>query len=68
MVKAINRVRKLLETANIKLASVVTDVMGVSGRTMLNALDGGNPEGAAAVFNSLSRDADAKPGRPVKSP
>jgi transposase len=33
-----NRLLKLLETANIKLASVVTDVFGVSGRAMLKAL------------------------------
>jgi transposase len=29
---------KLLETANIKLASVVSEVLGVSGRAMLKAL------------------------------
>jgi transposase len=34
----INRVQKLLESANIKLASVATDVMGVSGRAMLDAI------------------------------
>jgi transposase len=33
-----NRLLKLLETANIKLASVATDVFGVSGRLMLEAL------------------------------
>src|ERR1700682_5524371 len=33
-----NRLLKLLETANIKLASVATDVFGVSGRRMLEAL------------------------------
>src|SRR5205809_4062933 len=33
-----NRLLKLLETANIKLASVMTDVFGVSGRLMLEAL------------------------------
>src|SRR5215216_193869 len=33
-----NRLLKLLETANIKLASVVSDVLGVSGRAMLRAL------------------------------
>jgi transposase len=33
-----NRLLKLLETANIKLASVATDVFGVSGREMLRAL------------------------------
>src|SRR3982750_3851282 len=33
-----NRLLKLLETAKIKLASVVTEVFGVSGRAMLRAL------------------------------
>src|SRR5712692_2393880 len=33
-----NRLLKLLDTANIKLASVATDVFGVSGRRMLEAL------------------------------
>jgi transposase len=33
-----NRIRKLLESANIKLGSVASDVMGVSGRRMLQAI------------------------------
>ena len=33
-----NRVHKLLESANIKLAPVVSDVLGASGRAMLRAL------------------------------
>ncbi len=33
-----NRLLKVLETANIKLASVASDVFGVSGRSMLAAL------------------------------
>jgi transposase len=36
--QAINRVQKVLETANIKLASVASDVLGVSGRAMLEAM------------------------------
>jgi transposase len=40
-----NRLLKLLETANIKLASVATDVFGVSGLLMLHAL----VEGKATV-------------------
>jgi transposase len=36
-----NRIQKLLEGANIKLASVATDVLGVSGRAMLKALVAG---------------------------
>lgn len=37
-VREVNRLQKLLETANIKLASVVSDVMGASGKAMLKAL------------------------------
>jgi transposase len=36
--RVVNRVQKVLENANIKLASVATDVLGVSGRRMLEAL------------------------------
>ena len=36
--QAINRVQKVLETANIKLSSVASDVLGKSGRDMLDAL------------------------------
>ncbi len=36
--REVNRVQKLLEGANIKLASVATDVLGVSGRLMLEAM------------------------------
>jgi transposase len=41
-----NRIQKVLEDANIKLGSVATDVLGVSGRDMLRALIAGqdNPE------------------------
>ncbi|MET0487929.1 MAG: IS110 family transposase [Candidatus Rokuibacteriota bacterium] len=44
-----NRLLKLLETANIKLASVASNVFGVSGRLMLQALiDGGATPAAMA--------------------
>jgi transposase len=39
--QAINRVQKVLETANIKLSSVASDVLGVSGREMIEALIAG---------------------------
>lgn len=41
-----NRLHKVLEVANIKLASVATDVFGVSGRLMIEAMIAGesNPE------------------------
>jgi transposase len=37
----VNRLQKTLEGANIKLSSVATDVLGVSGRQMLTALVAG---------------------------
>lgn len=42
-----NRIQKLLETAGIKLASVASDVFGVSGRAMLRALADGQTNAAA---------------------
>jgi transposase len=36
-----NRIQKVLETANIKLGSVASDVMGASGRKMIEALIAG---------------------------
>ena len=36
--REVSRVQKLLETANIKLSSVATNVLGVSGRAMLEAI------------------------------
>ncbi|ELP33261.1 IS110 family RNA-guided transposase [Rhodopirellula baltica] len=40
--RCVNRIHKVLQDANIKLSSVATDVMGVSGRDMLAALITGN--------------------------
>jgi len=37
-VREVNRLHKLLQSANLKLSSVVSDVMGMSGRRMLEAL------------------------------
>ena len=36
--RAANRIQKMLEDANIKLASVASDVLGVSGREMIRSL------------------------------
>jgi hypothetical protein len=33
-----NRIHKVLEDANLKLGSVASDILGVSGRAMLKAL------------------------------
>jgi transposase len=39
-----NRIHKTLEDANIKLGSVATDILGVSGREMIRALIGGEED------------------------
>lgn len=56
-IREVNRLQKLLESANIKLSSVATDVMGVSGRAMLEALLGGNtnPETLAELARGKLR-------------
>jgi len=45
--REVNRVHKVLEDANLKLSSVATDVMGVSGREMLAAIIAGQDDPAA---------------------
>ena len=39
-----NRIQKLLEQANVKLSSVVSDTLGVSGRHMLDAIIAGEDD------------------------
>ncbi|HKB38070.1 MAG TPA: IS110 family transposase [Gemmataceae bacterium] len=43
---AANRIQKVLEDANLKLASVATDILGESGRDMLRALIAGETDPA----------------------
>ena len=54
----VNRVHKVLESANIKLASVATDVTGVSGRAILQALLEGKstPEQMAELAKGRMRE------------
>jgi transposase len=52
-VRVVNRVQKLLEGANIKLSSVVTDVMGVSARAMLAEIVAGQTD--AELMANLAR-------------
>lgn len=42
--REVNRVQKVLEGANIKLSSVATDVLGKSGRAMLEAMIAGEED------------------------
>lgn len=51
--RAANRLHKVLEDAGIKLASVANDVLGVSGRAMLEALVAGTTD--PAVLAELAR-------------
>ncbi len=55
---AANRIQKVLEDANRKLASVATDVLGVSGRAMLEALVAGvtDPEQLADLARARLRE------------
>lgn len=54
----VNRVQKVLESANIKLGSVASDVMGVSGRLMLAAIIEGqaSPEEMAELAKGRLRE------------
>jgi len=56
------RVQKMLEDANIKLDSVITDVMGMSGRAMIEALIAGesNPAKLARLANYRLRASQEK--------
>jgi transposase len=46
-VRGVNRIQKVLELANIKLAAVASEVLGTSGRAMLDALLAGQTDPAA---------------------
>jgi len=56
--RVVNRVEKLLESTNIKLSSVVTDVMGVSARAMLTELAAGatDPQALADLAKGRLRN------------
>jgi len=49
----VNRIYKILETANIKLGSVASDVLGASGRAMLRALIAGERD--AEILAGLAK-------------
>lgn len=55
--RTVNRLQKVLEDANIKLAGVVTDIQGVSAWAMLQAIVAGNtdPEALANLAKGLLR-------------
>lgn len=55
--REVNRVHKVLEDANLKLSSVATDIMGKSGRDMLQAVITGkdNPQALAQLARGRMR-------------
>jgi transposase len=56
-VRQVQRIQKILEYANVKLASVISDILGVSGRRILVAIIGGekDPERLAELGGSRLR-------------
>lgn len=59
--RQVNRVAKVLELANVKLGSVVSDIMGKTGRAILDAMiDGGEdpPVLAGLARGTLRRKRD----------
>ena len=56
--RVVNRVEKLLESTNIKLSSVVTDVVGVSAKAMLTELAAGatDPQALAELAKGRLRN------------
>jgi transposase len=53
--REVNRIQKVLEGANIKLSSVVSNVSGASGRAMLEALATGETDPATIAGHATSR-------------
>lgn len=55
--QVVNRIQKVLEGGNIKLSSVATNVVGASGRAMLEAISRGveDPEALAALARGSLR-------------
>ncbi len=56
----VQRLQKILEDANLKLASVMSDILGQSGRAVLEALVAGetNPERLAELTHRLKATSD----------
>ncbi len=52
---AVCRLQKVLEDANLKLAGVATDILGVSGRAILQALVDGNTDPATLADLAMGR-------------
>jgi transposase len=59
--RTVNRVQKVLEGANIKLASVVSDIQGVSAQAMLEAIVAGQTDSQALAQLARGRLRDKLP-------
>ncbi len=59
--REVNRIQKVLEDANIKLASVASNVMGVSGRAMLEQLVRGQTDPATLAELAKGRLREKRP-------
>ena len=53
--QAVNRIQKVLEGANIKLSSLASDITGVSGRAMLEAISSGKDDPDTLVLLAKGR-------------
>jgi len=53
--RVINRMGRLLETANVKLASVLSNLVGKSGRAILNAIQSGESNPQALAGHTFGR-------------
>ena len=60
-----NRIQKVLEDANIKLASVATDALGASGRAILKAMLGGEQDSARLAEIGSRKITEQDPGTEV---
>jgi transposase len=56
----INRIHKVLEDASIKLGSVISDVMGVSGRLILHSIAAGEDRPEILVQHAMGRIREKK--------
>ena len=59
--RAANRIHKTLEDANVKLGSVATDILGVSGRAMIRALIDGQDDPAQLAELARGRLREKRP-------
>ncbi len=65
-----NRLHKALEDTNVKLDCVASDILGVSGRAMIDALVSGttDPEVLADLARGRLRQKDPRPPRSARGP